>query len=147
MAAGVPAPVSFRPVEGWEQAQVDLDEKLLDNNVVVWTTNVGLSVGSLRGPRDVGPQLPPHGIVVFVSTALTVDDPDSFPARDLPLRLRDGYFVADSYQGQPAPHVSTTLIYAYANGRYVFVQVYYGTNSPSEEMFAEADRQVAGLFL
>ena len=138
-------PVAFKEAPGWEQTVVELDEKLRTNNVVVWSSNIGLGGEHRRWPLHVVPHLPPHGVVVFVSTALEVDDPDSYPARELPLRLQDGYFVADVYQGQPAPHVSTTLIYARAGGRYIFVQIYYGANTPSEEMFAEADAELERL--
>jgi len=140
-------PVGFQDAPGWEHTAVSLAPELLSNNAVTWSSNVGLDPDRGTWPTNLVPTLPETGVVVFVSTAMHVDDPESYPPRELPLRLEDGYFIAAGYQGQPASHVSTALIYAFAAGRYVFVQIYYGATTPSEEMFAEAQAQVQRLTL
>ncbi|HEV3479263.1 MAG TPA: hypothetical protein VG144_07420, partial [Gaiellaceae bacterium] len=54
-------------------------------------------------------RLPPTGIVVAVSSSPGGHEE---PVRALrrPIRLADGYFLADLYEGQPAPHVSSQII-------------------------------------
>lgn len=62
-----------------------------------------------------------------------------------PIQLGDGYFVADSYEGQPAPHVSTELIFGRIGDRFLNVQVFFGRNDPDKTMRDEANAVLATL--
>jgi hypothetical protein len=89
-------------------------------------------------------RLPPRGIVVAVSASPSGGEE---PVRILhpPVRLSDGYFLADMYEGQPARHVSTQIIFGRLGGRALHLQVYFGRNDPTEDMRAEANRVLATL--
>ena len=75
--------------------------------------------------------------------------PDATGYRDLrtPLTLSDGDFFSDQYENQPAPNVSKYMINAHVNGRYVFVEVLFGTPSPSAELRQAADEELARLLV
>ena len=62
-----------------------------------------------------------------------------------PIELSDGYFLADSYEGQAAPHVSTQLIFGRIGDRFLNVQVFFGRNDPDEAMREEANAVLATL--
>lgn len=96
-------------------------------------------------PHETLAALPEDGVVVeIVSQPPQVDSPPT-AARTLPLRLVDGYFLADAYEGQPAPDVSTQIIDARVGDLALYVQVFFGRTDPDEEMRARADRVLATL--
>jgi hypothetical protein len=86
--------------------------------------------------------LPPQGIVIAAS-ATSSGGGEEFLRR--PIRLSDGRFLADSYEGQPAPHVSTQTISGRLGEWTLIVQVYFGRNDPTDEMRAEANHVLATL--
>jgi hypothetical protein len=91
-------------------------------------------------------RLPPTGIVVAVSASPGGHEE---PVRALrrPVRLADGYFLTDMYEGQPAPHVSTQIIGGRLGERELSIQVYFGRPDPTDAMRAEANRVLATLEL
>jgi hypothetical protein len=94
--------------------------------------------------RELFERLPRDGVAISaISSWNTADRIASRLAP--PIELADGYFLADSYEGQPAPHVSTQLIFGRVGDRFVNVQVYFGRNDPDEAMRAEADAVLATL--
>jgi hypothetical protein len=90
-------------------------------------------------------QLPAGAIVVAASASRHVADASQ--VLEPPIELEDGYFLADGYEGQPAPDVSTQLVAGRLGDRYLFVQVYFGRNHPTAAMRAEADAVLATLEL
>jgi hypothetical protein len=95
--------------------------------------------------RELFERLPPDGIVVSTVSGPNVD-PDA-RAFALPITLADGYFLADSYEGQPAPRISTQIIFGRVGERYLNAQVFFGRNQPTESMRAEANDVLASLSL
>jgi hypothetical protein len=91
-------------------------------------------------------QLPPTGIVVAVSASPSGHEE---PVRVLrrPIRLADGHFLADSYESQPARHVSTQIIGGRLGDRELSIRVYFGRNDPTEVMRAEANTVLATIEL
>jgi hypothetical protein len=89
-------------------------------------------------------RLPPNGIVVAASAGPSGGEEFRRELR-WPVRLSDGHFRADSYEGQPAPHLSTQTISGRLGGRALIVQVYFGRNDPTDDMRAEANRVLSTL--
>lgn len=94
--------------------------------------------------RELFERLPRDGVVI---SAVSSWQAAGRVARPLaaPIKLADGYFLADSYEGQPAPHVSTQLILGRIGDRFLNVQVFFGRNDPDESMRAEAGAVLATL--
>jgi predicted small secreted protein len=94
--------------------------------------------------RELFERLPRDGVVISAVSSWNAADR---VARALvpPIELADGYFLADSYEGQPAPHVSTQLIFGRIGDRFLNVQVLFGRNDPDEAMRAEANAVLATL--
>jgi hypothetical protein len=89
-------------------------------------------------------RLPPNGIVIAASASSGGGEGFRRVLRR-PIRLSDGRFLADSYEGQPAPHVSTQIIGGHLGGRSLSVLVYFGHNDPTDQMRAEANHVLATL--
>jgi hypothetical protein len=89
-------------------------------------------------------RLPPNGIVVAASASPSGGEEFRRVLRR-PVRLSDGHFLADMYEGQPAPHVSSQIISVRLGERALSIQIYFGRNDPSDEMRAEANRVLATL--
>ena len=120
---------------------------------VIWAANVPFrEIPSTPSfPRDTLRLLPPEGVVVEAvaaprgsSAPFTSGDPVEL---DRPPRLADGFFLADEYEGQQAPHVSTQIVEGRFGGRSFYVQAYFGRTTPSDEMRAAADRILATFSL
>lgn len=90
-------------------------------------------------------RLPADGIVIAAAAGRHGDEAGR--TLEPPIRLSDGYFHADSYEGQPAPHVSIQLISGWIGERFVSIQVNFGRNDPSDAMRAEANAVLASLAL
>ncbi|MBA3366919.1 MAG: hypothetical protein H0U03_14250 [Actinobacteria bacterium] len=101
-----------------------------------------LDAGSLRQIQ----RLPRDGVLI---SAVAGTRGAESAARSLapPIGLADGYFLDDSYEGQPAPHVSTQLIVGRVGDRFLNVQVFFGRNDPDEAMRAEANAVLRTLAL
>lgn len=148
VAAPAPVPVlSFVPAPGWNVVTTAVPPQQVGNLQVAWAANVPLrgSDAATTWPLQTGKSLPVRGIVVFVSAARAVDDPDLYRPRSVPLTLADGYFLPSAYENQPAPNVSLSIIYARIEHWYVLVHVWYGTNDPTNRMREEADAQLTRL--
>ena len=63
----------------------------------------------------------------------------------LSLSLDEGHFVADDYEGQPAPHVSNYIIDTWVDGKLLNVMVSMGTNQPTSQMATAANEELARL--
>ena len=88
-------------------------------------------------------RLPPDGIAIAAVGPRPYTGEADFPTLRLPLRLSDGHFVADDYEGQPAPDVSSYFIDGWLDGQIVNVVVRFGRTDPTPEMLAQADDALA----
>jgi hypothetical protein len=130
---------------GWDGFAKRLE---VDESPAVYAANVPWpDVGQNFEQAPAGEQferLPPDGVVVSAVLGPLGVDP-GVRARKPPLELADGYFLADTYEGQPAPRVSTQIISGRAGDRFLYVQVFFGRNDPDETMRAEANAVLATL--
>ncbi len=94
--------------------------------------------------RELFERLPRDGVVI---SAVSSWHATGRVARALPppIELADGYFLPESYEGQPAPHVSTQLIFGRVADRFLNIQVFFGRNDPDEAMRDEANAVLATL--
>jgi len=119
-----------------------------DQNPSLYAANVpwpddGQNLAYLRA-RTAFEQLPADGVVISAVSGVHGVEPGA-RALASPVKLADGYFLADSYEGQPAPRVSTQLIFGRVGDRFLNVQVFFGRNDPDATMRAEADAVLATL--
>jgi hypothetical protein len=96
-------------------------------------------------PHDTLAALPEDGIAVEVVAQPPQTDSTAWTLLTPPLRLADGYFLADSYAGQPAPGVSTQIVRARVGGLALHVQVYFGGNRLDESMRRQANNVLSSL--
>jgi hypothetical protein len=89
--------------------------------------------------------LPADGVVVEIIVGRPPPGSGSWPLQTA-VSLSDGYFLADGYEGQPAPHVSTQIIRARIANRVLWIQVYFGRTDPDVAMRAAANRVLGSLF-
>jgi hypothetical protein len=89
--------------------------------------------------------LPEDGIATEITVGRPPPGSASWPLRTS-ISLEDGYFLADNYEGQPAPHVSTQIIQARIANRALWVQVFFGRTDPNDAMRATANRVLGSLF-
>jgi hypothetical protein len=94
--------------------------------------------------RELFRRLPRDGVVISAVSSWQAAGRVA-PRLTPPIKLADGYFLADSYEGQPGPQVSTQLILGRLGDRFLNVQVFFGRNDPDEAMRAEADAVLATL--
>ena len=94
--------------------------------------------------RELFDRLPRDGVVISAVSSWHAAGRVARPLAP-PIELTDGYFLADSYEGQPAPHVSTQLIFGRVGDRFLNVQIFFGRNDPDEAMRAEANTVLATL--
>jgi hypothetical protein len=85
------------------------------------------------------------GIAIEITFGTPPPGSASWPLRTQ-IGLDDGYFLADNYEGQPAPHVSTQIIRARVANRVLWVQVFFGRTHPDDAMRALANRVLGSLF-
>jgi hypothetical protein len=132
---------------GWDgfakRLEVDESPALYAANVPWPDTGQNLEQAPVREQFE---QLPRDGVVISAVFGPRGANP-GVQALEPPLELADGYFLSDSYEGQPATHVSTQLISGRAGNRFLHVQVFFGRNDPDEAMRAEADAVLATLAL
>ena len=115
---------------------------------VAWASNVpfeaaDISESDATGPTTTIRNLPPHGIVI-VAVGPRAGNVD-FPQRGFPLSMADGSFLANEYEGQPAPHVSFGYIDTRVGDDILNVSYYLGTNEPNAQMRAQVDMILATL--
>jgi hypothetical protein len=97
-------------------------------------------------PLEQFERLPPDGIVIAATAgSYPVGDPDQDP--NAPVRLSDGHFIAEHYEGQPAPHVSIQIVSRPFGHAWVTAQVFFGRNEPTLGMRAQADAVLESLEL
>jgi hypothetical protein len=114
---------------------------------VAWAGNVPFldDPGQTAFPDATVRKLPPDGIVIETVGPRPYTGTDDFPSLALPLRLSDGFFVSDEYEGQPAPNVSLYVIDSRIDGGVLNVLVWFGRNKPTAGMTAEANDALSTL--
>jgi hypothetical protein len=90
-------------------------------------------------------RLPPDGVVVSVVSSWSVSADVARTTLRQPITLDDGRFSAGSYEGQPAPNVSTQRMSGRVGDRYLWIQVFFGRNDPDRSMRDEAEAVLATL--
>jgi hypothetical protein len=137
--------VTVKLPDGWAAYTTRIGPE--DSVTVIWAASTPFSEDSDRPefPHRTLASLPADGIAVEIVVQPAQVDSASWPLLSPPIKLGDGYFLADAYEGQPAPHISTQIIQARLAGRALYVQVYFGQNQPDEELRARADRVLATL--
>lgn len=146
-ASVAPPVLTFEEAVSWSTLQTRLPPPAGDKVQIAWTANVPFAGDdTVTGfPLETAKTLPPNGVVVYASSAADVSNPDEYRELTLPLSLSDGRFIADDYENQPAPHVSTATIGARLEHRYVLVHVWFGAKQPSPESRAAADEALSRL--
>lgn len=138
--------VAVRVPAGWDAYTTRIGGD--DSVAVIWAASTSFSERSARRaefPRRTLASLPPDGIAVEIVAQPAQAGSVAWPLLSPPLKLADGDFLANAYEGQPAPHVSTQLIRARLGRLALHVQVYFGRNEPGDELRARADRVLASL--
>ena len=152
--------IGFEPATGWNIAANTPASP--DWPPTVWVTNVPFTLADLEGTytkdgvvrMDAGPeatlrQLPAHGIVIVADIIYVSRNPlppnETFPPRVLPLQLPESP-PETSWEGSIGGQ-SLHGVVATVNGHWVSVRIRYGTQDPDEAMLAEAQAELARLFV
>jgi hypothetical protein len=137
--------VSLDLPQGWDgyATQIGRDQP----TAVIWAASTAISERSSRPgfPHQTLAKLPEDGIAVEIVPQPAQVGSASSPLIIPPLVLADGYFLADGYEGQPAPQVSTEIIDVRLGDRALYVQVFFGRTHPDEAMRSRANRVLASL--
>lgn len=144
-----PNTITFQEAPGWNtiESSIAIGSHRQRN---AWATNgpIAASDSTTGWPTNTLKAMRPDLVVVWAALNTRVDIPDQYPTRQLPLSLTDGQFKSDHYGGQPGPKVSQVgPIYARINGQYVTAYVWFGSNQPSGNARAAADRELGRLVI
>lgn len=136
----------FFEASGWEtkSALIGTGDGSLS---IAWASNVGFKDDpeNTSFPHTTIQALPPDGIVVSVVEPRPYTGDAEFETLALPVRLEDGYFLSDQYEGQPATKVSTYVIDGWLEDQLLNVLVWLGSNQPTEEMRDAANEELGRL--
>jgi hypothetical protein len=154
--------IGFEPAEGWAMAASDPSHPDDAWQQAVFVTNGPFAPADLEGsyqkdgivrlPSGAGQTqraLSDEGILIVASIVYESRNPlpplESFPARDLPLRLPAGP-PETSWEGY-SEGLSRYPIAGAVDGRFVVVNVYFGSRTPSEAAMALAQEELSRLFV
>ena len=154
-AAG-PRGLGFVPESGWTVLQSRGDATVLRSALAIASSGPLHPADDARGIRTSSGlpyatllDLPLNGIVMVATFTIPPDDAierEPFPARTLPLRLRDATpFVENSTQIRPDRPLGEYELRAHVDGRDVYLHVYFGRAEPTREMVTAAQRQLDRL--
>jgi hypothetical protein len=149
LTADAQEPLHFAAPEGWftfEGIESNGGEQ------VAWAANVPFADEDTAPsetwllPTETTRKLPPDGIVLFAYGPRPYTGNAEYEEHSLPLKLSDGSLATGQYETQLAPNVSLAhTIGTLIDGELLSAQVWFGSNPPSEEMKAEADRVLETL--
>jgi hypothetical protein len=142
-----PVVLAFAPAVGWNTLQ-SRDPRNPDVQFA-WAANVPFAPDDrLSGePTQTAKVLPADGIVVYASMLPSVPDASGYRDVEGPIELADGEFFSGMYENQPAANVSKVQINAHVGGRFVYVEVMFGTENPSARLRDEAQQQLGRLLV
>ena len=150
-AAEGPTGVGFVPQDGWFVTQNGADATPGQPALAI-ASNVPLRPGDGDSlvPYDTLRALPPGGVVLVAHVIR--DEYESvaetslpFPPRELPLLVEDAAPFAFSAQIRPGRALGQRQLRGIVNGHGVDLHLYFGVPEPSEEVLAEAQRQLDQL--
>jgi hypothetical protein len=139
--------VSFAAPGDWFTAETSLLVPGDRPIPVAWAGNVPFvdDPGVSEFPDSTVRKLPPNGVVIETVGPRPYSGSADFPRLSLPLKLSDGYFHGDGYEGQPAPNVSVYFIDARIGDEVLNASIWFGRNEPTPAMLAEANSALATL--
>ena len=137
--------VSLELPSGWDAYTKRLGTD--ETEALIWAASRQFIEPSPRPtfPHQTLAALPADGIAVEIVVGAPPPGSASWPL-SAQISLDDGYFLADNYEGQPAPHVSTQIIRARVANRVLWIEVFFGRTHPDDAMRALANRVLASLF-
>jgi hypothetical protein len=146
---GPTTPLSFAPADGWYD-QAYTHEPGSSDPSQAWTSNMPFASGE-RPPVFPDTSSIADGEVLVLAWQIHQGPPDptnpNFPVIQGPVQLAD---PTTGYEGM-APGVTRSTMLAQIDGRYVQVEVYFGSQDPSSDMKAAAqsalDRLVVNPYL
>jgi len=140
---------TFTPSDEWTLVLTTIDPNGRQDLPIVWAANVPFSPNdSTSGfPTNTVRDLPPGGILITVVGPREYTGDTVFPAATFPLTISQGFCSHDQYETQPAPHVSKCLVDVMVGDELLNVTLWFGMNDPSDEMYEEANAQLARLAL
>jgi hypothetical protein len=137
---------SFEPRDGWFTAErVEQPDAQVPALSIAWAADVPFTSAQSAWPDATIRALPPRGIVLVAVGPWTYTGDEDVPRVEFPVRLADGYCLADGYEGQPAPNVALCAVSARVGEQLMNAYAYFGANEPSVEMKAAADEMLASL--
>jgi hypothetical protein len=139
----------FDPPAGWDSLAETVPVGT-DWLPIAWASNVAFKPED--DPFDTGPNatlrsLPSNGIVLVAvgpHPSRSITD-RRLKRRAFPLKIADGVWFPEGYEGQPARNVSFGYLDSRVDDQVLNVLFYFGANEPSRAMWAEADRVLATL--
>jgi hypothetical protein len=147
------AVASFEAANGWFTAETSLGvpkapvPEETGPIPVAWAANVPFLDDPAKtwSPDATVRELPPDGIVIVAVGPRPCTVCAAFPSLTLPLKLSDGFFLSDDYEGQRAPNVSFEEIDTWIGADVLNVSVWQGRNEPTAGMASEANGELATL--
>jgi hypothetical protein len=151
-------PIGFEVAEGWAMAAVDPADSPGEQTVFV--TNGPFARADLEGSHEeegivvlpTGAEhtrrsLPDDGVLIAASAVFRSRNPlpphADFPAQTLPLRLPSGS-PETAWEGY-SEGLSRYTMGGTVNGRFIVVNVYFGSEAPSESVIARAQEELDRL--
>jgi hypothetical protein len=155
-AAGTGVGLGFLPEPGWDVLQTGAKATQERPAIAIASNGAFASEDAARGIRDSSGlpystllNLPRKGVVIVArfTVAETKSAPSPlYPARALPLRLRDASpDSAHLVQVRPERPLGQYVLRANVNGHNVELQIYFGTSRPTPADIESAQRQVDRL--
>jgi hypothetical protein len=140
---------TFEPSQDWNLVLTIIDPNNPQDLPIAWAANVPFSPNeSASGfPTETIRDLPSDGIVITVVGPREYTGDSVFPPATFPMTISQGFCSYDEYETQPAPHVSKCLVDTMVGDELMNVTVWFGTNRPSDDMYQEANNQLARLVL
>jgi hypothetical protein len=148
-AASGPLGLGFLPETGWDVRQSGA-EATPERPAVAIASNVPLNrADDADGlPLSTLQSLPMNGVVIVVGFTGRLEHfgvRSEFPARKLPLRVRDASPIELGTQVRPERPLGQYRLTATVNGQAVEVNLYFGTRTPGRALLLAAQRQLDRL--
>jgi hypothetical protein len=140
-------PLRFLPSHGWE-SRAYARNSTTDDVSAAWASNQPIDADDEMPiyPYDSISSLPDDGIFIHAWEELPGEAPDptnpDFPVSQLPLEVPDE--VTARWEGS-IPGIGRSSLLAQVGGRYLRIDIYYGTTDPPEELRSEAQVALSRL--